>query len=839
MWRGLRARKVRLLLSALAIVLGVAFIGGAQVFSATLEQTLVRIMAGTMPDVGVAPTSALDSTRLAEPTLSAELLESVRALPEVGRAEGTVSSGAVYVLDSDGRPMGGAGAPTLGFSYDDMPVSGGLPGLTALEGVPPQRAGEVGIDPETARNGGLEVGDTVRVITPFGGADDYVLTGIIGSNMPSFGGATVVNFDIDTSFEVLGGKEGYFHTLSATPAEGKTPEEAAEAIRTVVPDDAEVKVGSELLEESMDELDEQMGFITTVLYGFAAVSVLVGTFLIVNTFSMIVAQRRRELALVRAVGARSGQVLRVVLFEALVVGVVASALGVLVGMGLARAVIWLFTLIGLDISGTGLVLRPVPLLVAFLVGVAVTVVSAWLPARTSARIAPVEALRAAESRRDLGLARGVVGAGVLVLGLALLGLVISRTWIGQEALALGAGIVLVLTGLVLVAAILGRPFIRAAGALLRPLYGRVGTLASLNAERNPRRTGTTAAALMVGLALVTTMSVVAQSAKLSVSEAVGESMSTPIVVTSPMQLILPPEVADAVAETDGVARVTRLGLLPLQVDGQDEAFVAEEHPGTVITLDIVEGSLSDVGGESVAVSSSRAEELDVSVGDDVLMTSNGQQREITVAAIFRATPGAMAPWLGDRALATAFGWPEQQTMIGVDLSEGAQVSGVRDAIHEALADYPMATAYDNAAFTQMQAGLVDQLVGVVYALLALAVIISLLGVVNTLALSVAERTRELGLLRGVGMRRAAVRRMVRLEAVIISLLGAVLGVLAGLVFGIAVQRFAQDEGLMTLSVPWVQLLAFVVVAAVIGMLAALVPARQASRTDVLTAIAAD
>lgn len=846
MARGLLARRLRLALSALAVVLGVAFVTGSQIFNATLNQTLMSIVAGTANDVQVgveADDTGTGAPFLTRPEVPGSVVDAVAALPEVAQAAGVVGADGIYVLDHDHQVLGGPGTPKLGFSYDEVPVSGGRPGLRLTEGTAPTGSREVNLDPATAETGGIFVGDRITVITPFGGAQEYTVSGLAANSAPSFGGATVTVFDTEAAQVLIGDRPGYFHSISVAAAQGVDQEELAAAVEAALPTDLPVRLtvltADDAVAEAADDLSEQMGFMSVVLYGFAAVSVLVGAFLIVNTFAMLVAQRRRELALLRAVGARSGQVLRWVLAEALVLGVLASALGVAAGIGLAWAVIRLFAQIGLDITGTGVVLEPAGLALAFGIGVVVTLVAAWIPARATARIAPVEALQVAEVRRGLGRSRVVVGAALLVTGLLALVVVIARTGPdGVTTVLLGGGMVLVLWGLVLVSPLVGRPFIRGAGVLLGRLTGRVGSPARLNAERNPRRTGATASALMVGLALVATMTVVGATAQVSLTRLVAQGLSTDLVVATPTNAALPAHLAEVVQETAGVGSIMRVALLPARVDGQDEAMTAESSPGTLTRVDVLEGTLADLDADHVAVQDTRAQELDLTVGDQVAMTSNGQTRELAVAAVFWQPPQTMAPWLGDEDLAAGFGWPRQDVMVGVDVASGHDPDEVRSRVTDAVADVPLATVYDNASFAEMRAEQVAQLVQMVYVLLALAVVIALLGVVNTLALSVVERTRELGLLRGVGMRRAQVRQMIRLESVLISLLGAGLGVAAGLLFGVAVQRAMVEEGLIELAVPWAQLGVFLVVAAVVGVLAALWPAVRASRVDILDAIEA-
>lgn len=835
-WRGLKVRKVRLVLSAVAVMLGVAFVVAAQIFMATLNQTFASIVAGTASEVMVTDgDESMEGSQLSAPEFSEEMIAEVEGLAEVERAEGSVLAEGVYVY-VDEEMVGSPMAPTFGFNYHDLPGLYGE-GAQLVEGSMPQTVDEVALDPETLDRGDIDIGDEVLVITPYGGQRETTVTGSVTLEAPSFGGATISVFDTESAQRLLGDREGYFHAIDVQAASGYSHQEAAEAIRGVVPDTATVQTGEEYVEEQAEGLSSQLGFLNILLFGFALVALGVGTFLIVNTFAMLIAQRRRELALYRAVGARRGQVQRMVMAEALVLGVLASAVGVLAGIGVALGIIQLFTAIGLDIQAAGLVLQPVSLLLAFGFGVLVTLIAAWVPVRATSGISPVEALQAAEVRRELSWTRVIIGAVLLVLGLGLLGLVLAER--SASAAVLGGGVLAVAVALVLISPVLGRPFVAGAGLVWGRLFGRTGSLAALNAQRNPRRTGVTASALMIGLALVTTLSVVAESTRSSVEQLADDTMAADLLVTTPANLTIPPQIAESIADVDGVDEVSAAAMLPLRVAGEDQAFFAEDELGTISPVDVVSGSTDDLDAGSIAVSESRAEELSLSLGDEVEVTSNGRTLSLDVVAIYRSTAITLPSWVGSPELVTAFDWPEQDMFIGLVLDGGAEAETVKDEVSAAAEAFPPAEVYDAEGFGQMRAEQVDQIVGMVYALLVLAVVIALLGVVNTLALSVAERQREMGLLRAVGMRRGTVRNMVRLESVTISLWGAVLGIGAGLLFGVAVQRFSQDQGIMFLAVPWWQLLGYLVLAAVVGVLAAFWPAWRASRTEILTAISGD
>lgn len=835
-WRGMLARKLRLALSALAVVLGVSFVTGSQIFSQTLGEHLTGTVAGHVPDVVVQPDEAGQTpARVSPAAIDDDLVAAVAALPEVGRAVGEVRVEGVIVLDADGDPLSTIGAATLGLNHHDLPADDGGVGMTLTQGRAPSGSGEVALDPATVERGGFTLGQEVTVVTPVDGPRPFTLTGSLDSGIPLAGGSTITIMDTATAQQTLTGQAGRFHRIGVVPAAGSSAEEAAGAVAAMLPAGLEAATGTAVTEDAIEGMSGALATMSLLLYGFAAVSVVVGGFLIVNTFSMLVQQRRQEIALLRSIGARARQVRRLVLGEAALLGAAASAVGSVVGIGLAAVLVRLFSVIGADVSAMGLVITAPALLTGFVVGVLTTVLAAWIPVRSTAGIAPVEALRTAAVAPARQRGRDVLGVLVLVLGATALGLVIAR--VSPDAAVVGLGLLLTLVGVVLLAPHLVRPVSGGLGALLRRTHGPVGTLARRNAERNPRRTGATVAALVVGLALVSAMSVVAHSVRSSVAHQLDDSFAADLVIATPHNAVLPAPLLEQVAATDGVELVSGAATLPVEVDGELMTVAVEDAPATITAVDVVEGRLADLDATHVAVDDARAEQLGVGVGDRVVLTSNGQDLDVTVAAVYREMPSLVAPWLADKATAEAFGWPAQDIMVGVLLEPGADLATVRAELEAELDPYPLVGAFDGAEFTQLRTVEVNQVVGLVYVLLALTVLVALLGVVNTLALSVVERQREIGMLRAVGLRRGGVRQLVRLESAIICVAGALLGVATGTAAGAAVHRTVEESGIAVLDVPWATLAAFVVVTTLVGLLAAVLPARMASRTDVLDAIA--
>ncbi len=498
----------------------------------------------------------------------------------------------------------------------------------------------------------------------------------------------------------------------------------------------------------------------------------------------------------------------------------------------------IFGRIGLDLSESPLVFTPMTLVWSYAVGIVVTMVAAYLPARRAAKVAPVEALRdgvampetAIRRRLVVGIALVAVGAATIAAGLAGSG--------GTGAALVGAGILGVLLGVALSSPVLGRPVLTVLRGLYRSVFGTIGQLSADNALRNPRRTAATASALMIGLALVATMSVLGQSAKASVDKVIATNFTADLVVSNANGQSFSPSIADDVAAIDGVSAVAPVRYAPGSVDGRDDYIGATDPAqfGDMVTLDVAGGSLEDFVEGTVLIEQQRAEDEDIAVGDTVTLTLPGGEQQATVAALYEQSPAIGVPYLFTIDAFEAGGLRPQDNYVYVTLAAGATPATVETDIDAAVADIPLVSVKDQAAFAEEQRAPIDQLLAIIYALLALAIVIAVLGIVNTLALSVIERTREVGLLRAIGMQRRQLRRMVRLESVAVAVLGAVLGVVMGVVFGAVLQRAIADQGIEVLRIPWLQLGVFVVAAAAVGVLAAVLPARRAARLDVLTAI---
>lgn len=839
--KGLLAHKLRLGMSAFAIVLGVAFVAGTFVFTDTLNRSFTDLFRQTSPDVTVRPADIRDEGGFSGAdvrTVPADLLASLDGLPGVARIDGNVTNQSTFIVGRDGKVLGsGGGAPGVGLTDNGGPAADGSPIVTITSGAPPAGPNQFVIDDKSAATAGYAIGDEITLVTT--GPEPTVRGTLVGTLR--FGetgntiGATLVLMDTATAQRLYLGGQSAFTDIAVTGDGSVSNAQLRDEVTAALPAGFEALDDAQIAAENQSDLQEGLSFITTFLLVFAGVALVVGTFLILNTFSIIVAQRTRELALLRALGASRRQVTRSVLIEALVVGVVGSTVGLALGFALAVGLKALFGAIGLDLSNAGLVFEWRTVAVAYAVGVLITVLAAYLPARRAALVPPVAALRDDVAMPESSMRRRLVAGGVLVA--AGTGLMVWSLAFAGGLSALGGGVLAVFVGVALLAPVIGRPIVSAIAAPFPRLFGPVGRLARENTRRNPRRTSATASALMIGLALVSAMAVLGQSTKASVDALVASDLRADYVVSNAIGMPFSTEIADRIAAVPGVADVVAVRYGQAQINGTDTFLTATDpvEYARMVTLAVQDGALD---ADGLVVGADRAAERGWRVGDPVTLTFPTGSVDLPVAAIVQQSELAGVTIVPLGVLQQGGQQPVDSTLY-VSRVAGSDAATVTAAIDSSIADLPTITAKDQAAFAAEQRAPVDQILAIVYALLGLAVIIAVLGIVNTLALSVIERTREVGLLRAVGLSRRQLRTMVRLESVAIAVLGSVLGIGLGLVFGVSIQRALVDEGVSVLSVPAGQLAVFVVLSALIGVLAAVWPARRAARMDVLRAITAD
>jgi len=847
MWRAtiksLLARKLRLGLTALAVVLGVGFMAGTYVLTDTMNKAFddVFAVANSGTDVVVRAESSFEPGPGGGPggggaaernPVPEHLLPLVQATDGVRSVDGEVTGFAQLVDPATNETIGTVGPPNIGTSW-----SPGSTPLTVREGEPPTAGSDVAIDAATAEGYGLEVGREIQILFT-GPPRTFTISGIIGfGDADNLAGATLAVFELQTAQEVLD-RVGEYDSLQVVAEEGVSPIELRNRVALRLPEGFEAVTGATAAAQDAEELQEALGFFQTALLVFAFVALFVGAFIIFNTFSIIVAQRTRELALLRALGASGRQVMVSVLLEAAVIGVVASAIGVGAGVLIAIGLQAMLEAFGIDLPSTSTQLLPRTVIASIAVGSLITLVSAVVPARRASRVAPIQALRDGMPAGGATLRwRVITGVAITAAGVAalLFGLFGGAS---NAAALVGLGAAITFIGAAALAPLVARPLAGAIGWPL-PVLGLPGKLGRENAMRNPRRTAATAAALMIGLGLVSFVAVFGASLRSSASVALDETLKADFILSTGTFTPFSAQVARDLERAPDLAAVSPFRQGQIRVDDKLD-FAAGIDPATwgqVATVDMVAGELGSVGGDEILVYRPVAESNGWSVDETIPVEfARTGVTELRVAGIFGDNR-----LLGNYAVSIETyeaNFREQlDIIVFVKANDGVPIGQAREAVESAVAQFPNIEVNDQAEFKEQQAAFIDQLLALVSALLGLAILIALFGIVNTLSLSIFERTRELGLLRAVGMTRRQVRSMIRWESVIIAVLGAVLGVVIGLLFGWAMQQALVDTGVTRLAIPPVQLAIYVAIAGVAGVLAAITPARRAARLNVLEAIA--
>lgn len=840
--KGLLAHKLRLGMTALAVVLGVGFIAGTYVLTDTMNKTFDNLFTDVTAgvDVFVRADNAFQDPEGGEDRkpISAQLLDEITRIEGVASAEGSVA-GYAQIVDKKGEAIAPTGPPTLGVSWSDNPESA----LSIRTGHAPASSDEVVIDAATAETYNFEIGDEVKVLF-VGSPRTFDLVGIAGfGSADNLAGATLAAFDLETAQRVLD-RKGQFDAIELRAEEGVSATELRARVAEVLPADIVATTSQDVASEQAAAIQSGLGFFSTALLVFGGVAVFVGAFIIFNTFSIVVAQRTREFALLRALGAGRGQVLGSVLIEALIVGAIASAVGLGLGVLIAVGLNTLLEAFGIDLPSTTLQLLPRTVIVSFAVGMIVTVVSSILPARRAARVAPLEAIRESEpGAARFSPARAAVGGTMTAGGLAALSFGLFGN-VGQPAAVVGAGAFVVLLGVATLSPLFAVPLARMIGAPIRRLYSMPGKLAQQNAARNPKRTASTAAALMIGLALVGFVGIFGASVKASVNKLVDDSFAADFIVMSSSaagSTGFSPNVADAIGEQEEVAAVGRIRYGVWRYKDQTKNLQAVNPDGYSKVIDLGEGgeALEGLDDNGVLIQRDTAADLGVKTGDALEMefAATGPQ-SFTVEGIYEEGDIA-GDFIVTMAAHDANFSQNLDDAVFVETAPGIAPSVAQGAIEDATKEFGSVDVQDQGEFKDAQTTQINQLLGLITALLGLALVIAVLGITNTLALSVFERTREIGLLRAVGMSRRQARRMVRGEAVIIAVIGAGLGLAVGTFFGWALVQALNDEGITELAVPAGQLVAYVAAAAVCGIIAAIPPARRAARLNVLEAIATE
>ncbi len=843
--KGLFTRKLRTALTALAIVLGVAMISGTYVLTDSIDSAFDQIFTDVREGSNVVITgkSAFDLSEgsgVSEPTLDESLVEEVRQLPGVAQAEGGVNSDSTSLIGKDGKAIVYGGAPNLGFSIEegDSPfnplrlVAGSWPG-----------SDEIVIDSGVADKEDFAIGDEIGVQVE-GPVERLRISGVVefGTDL-SIGGATLAGFDLATA-QRLFQKEGRLDEIAVASRPGVSDQELLAQVREILPPNAQALSGQQQATEDAAETNEFISFLRGFLLAFAGIALFVGSFVIANSLAITIAQRIREFATLRTLGASRRQVLVSVIIEALIVGIVASVVGLLLGLALASGLFWLFDAVGFTLPNTGLTLEPRTAVVALLVGILVTLLASLRPALRATRVPPIAAVREGATLPPGRFARlrSVGAALTAVLGFAALlyGLFGNDLGTTQVLIWMGLGALLIFLGVALFSSRLVRPLAHVLGWPATRIGGAAGLLARDNAQRNPQRTASTAAALMIGLALVTLVATLAAGIVNSFRDAVNDLFTGDYAITAQNNFSpIPTAAAEAAARVPGVTSVGNVRTGETRVFGETQ-FTTAVDPGMkdVISMDWVEGSpevLATLGDDGAFTDDGFAKDHELRLGAPVRVTfPSGETRTFRIRGIFDPPSGG-SPF--GPVTISAEAWdaevPRPKNLYSFVKMTGGATDANQANLDEALADFPNAKAQDRETFIDNQIGALSSILNILYVLLALSIVVSLFGIINTLVLTVFERTREIGMLRAIGMTRRQVRRMIRHESVITALIGAALGIILGIV--LAALLIARVD-FIEFTFPTTQVVIFAVAAIVVGILAAIFPARRASKLNPLEAL---
>ena len=833
------ARKGRLFLTSLAIILSTGFLAGTFIFKDTLNSTFDRLFSDVFKDVDayVRSSSFVEAEFGSEQRGSAPIsaLETVLAVPGVKDAAPDVQ-GYARIIGKDGKPIGADnGPPTFGGI-----ASASVAGLWNIEkGRLPVGPTEMVMDKATAKAGKFALGDTVR-INAQSGSREFAMVGIVNyGDVSSPGGATFALFDQPTASEFLL-KPGFVDAFLVQGDGTVSDKQLTSAINSALSpaDKLETITGAQITQETQDQIGAVLSFLTLFLTAFSFIALGIGCFVIYNVFSITTAQRLKENALLRAIGANKRQVVIAMMVEALIIGLLGSALGFLSGIGLSRGLSAMLNAFGIELPTTGLTIQTNRIVLTMIVGTVITILSAILPALRAGRVPPLAALRdtalenvgSVKRRVTIGVVAMLLGAGA-----------ITATAAGASNVLLGIGVLLVFAGVLIIGPGIAKPVALSLGRPIEKLRGVTGAMARQNAARNPKRTARTAAPVLIGVALVTAMTVFAASVRSEVRTTIGNQFQGDYIVSSANRQFggLAPSLAPELAAIPGVAQATGLGFTSVNIEDSGR-FVLIIDPATasgLITFDMVQGDQSKLSANGILVSATRALAKGWTIGStiDVAMV-DGTQKTVTVEGTF-ASNGFGGSYVVSRAFFEGTLNNLFDTNIYIRLVDGANSDQVYDALFGATTDKGLGTLQSRDEFIDAESGQINQILGLIYGLLGLSIIIAIVGIVITLLLSVFERRREIGLLRAIGMTRSQVRTTVRWESVITSMFGAIVGVVLGVVMGFVLILILADSGASAFSLPiagtiWILVLSFIV-----GVLAAVYPARRATKVDIMQSIA--
>jgi len=841
--RGLWSRKLRTFLTAFAIVLGIATVSGTFVLTDSITHAFDAIFSniyrGTDASITGKSAVSVDATQDLPP-FDESLLPKVKALPEVQAAIGGVADIA-NLIGSNGKVISFGGAPHLGFSVD--PAQARFNSLSLVEGKWPG-AGQVVIDHSTANKKDISVGDRIGVEAQ-GSAQPFTVSGLVkfGTSGLDIGGATLAGFDLRSAQELFH-KVGKLDQIRVAKKSGVSESQLLSAIQSILPPQTQVKSGVQQADTDASDTNAFTSFLQKFLLSFGIIALFVGSFVIANSLSITVTQRTREFATLRTLGATRKQIRRSVLLESFIMGFLASLVGLFLGLGLAKLLFWLFGEFGFTLPNTGLLFKTRTIIVCLVVGTLVTMLASLRPARRATRVPPIAAVREGAKLPPGRFAkyRGVGSATLAILGfLALAYGMWGANGTGPVLIFMGIGAVLIFFGVALFTAQLIRPLASVLGVPGDRLAGAPGILARENAIRNPQRTGSSAAALMIGLTLVTLVTMLATSIRASFFGAVDKIFIADYAVTAQNNFdLIPAAIGQTLQQTPGVQNVVGVRVGDMRVFGSRNQLSAIDPGGSkIFKLDWTAGSqatLDTLGPNDAFTDKDFAKKHDLSLGSDVqILVPSGQQPTFRITGIYDPPSGG-SPFNGPLVISTKkfdqlYTTPQDQfVFFNVDGGASKEASAKLD---QQLNGFPNAKVQTRNEFKKNQASFLGNILNILYVLLALSVIVSLFGIVNTLVLTIYERTRELGMLRAVGMTRWQVRWMITLESVVTALIGAVIGIALGIILSVLI---IVRVDFLVLSWPIVSLIVFALVAVVAGVIAAVFPARRAARLNVLEAL---
>lgn len=837
--KSILGRKARLVLTSLAVILGTAFLSGTSVFSATLDRTFNNLFEDVFKNIDgyVRSTQVVegDFGLIERQRIPAEYVDKVLAVPGVSDAVPDIQAFA-RIVGKDGKPIGseGAGPPTFGSVAVEF--KGAL--WTIAEGKFPKGPNEIALDEGAAKKAGYVLGDKVKVVAQ-SGSREFTLVGIASyGDVRSPGGATFALFDVPTAAEFLG-KPGFVDAILVVGDGSRSDEALAKDIDAIFDPSQKVETltGAEVTKETQDDIGEALSFFSIFLTFFSYIALGVGSFVIYNVFSISAAQRQKENALLRALGANRSQITRSMLIESIAVGLVGSLLGFVGGLGISKLLSVALPALGIDLPSGGLVVTASILINTVVVGLIVTVLSAVLPARRAGKVPPLAAMRAtAIETAGPGRVRLFWALGFIVLGVVTIGAVIG----GASNNLLGLGVLLVFIGTIVIGPTIARPVALFLGRPAETFRGVTGQMARQNAARNPKRTSRTSAPVLIGVALVTAVSALAASINGQIADIFTEQFKADYAVNSNAQGFggLSADLATTLSDIDGVDDASGIGTVLTKIDGKGRSItvITPSTIGGNYDIGLVDADYSVLDKDGILISESLAERENLKVGSIIPVTfGDGVTRDLTVRALYIHNDLARDRVISRETFAgttvSSFDFS-----VYVTLEKGADSEKVRAELQKAVDDYGQGKLLSRDEYIDEQAGQVNQLLGLIYGLLALSVIIAIVGIIITLLLSVFERQREIGLLRAVGMTRSQVRTTVRWESVITSLLGAVLGILLGIGLGWVIVFALRDQGLTSFQIPVGTTIFIMVMSFVVGVLAAVYPAWRATKVDMLDAL---